>query len=133
MSIARTLPVAFALLCSVPAALGAQVPADLQTAMKTRDEALAKVDAATWDRLTTDDFTVVTADGKLMTKAERLAQLKTEKPMTRGPKEQLQIKRYGDAFVRRFRSGDIWVMDVWTKDPQGWRVGAVQVTTAAKK
>jgi hypothetical protein len=133
MSIARTLPVALALLCAVPAAVGAQVPADLQTAMKTRDEALVKGDAATWDRLTTEDFTVVGADGRLMTKPERLAQFKATKPTPRGPQEQLQIKRYGDAFVRRFRSGDIWVMDVWAKDPQGWRVGAVQVTTAAGK
>jgi hypothetical protein len=127
------LRLALSLACLIPASLAAQVPADLQTAMKTRDEALGKVDAATWDRLTTEDFTVVTADGKLMTKAERLAQLKTEKPMTRGPQEQLQIKRYGDAFVRRFRSGDIWVTDVWAKDPQGWKVGVVQVTPAAKK
>ena len=127
------LQLALSLVCLIPASLGAQVPADLQTAMKARDEAIVKGDAATWDRLTTEDFTVVGADGRLMTKPERLAQFKATKPMPRGPQEQLQIKRYGDAFVRRFRSGDIWVMDVWAKDPQGWRVGAVQVTTAAKK
>ena len=133
MSNARImLPIAFALSCLIPASLGAQVPADLQTAMDARDEAVAKADAATWDRLTAEDFTVVTPDGRLMTKAERLAQLKTEKPRPRNPLEQVQIKRYGDAFVRRFRTRDIWVLDVWAKDRQGWRVAAVQVTTAKK-
>lgn len=128
----RMLSIAFALSCSIPVFAGAQVPADLQTAMKARDEALGKADAATWDRLTAEDFTVVTADGVLMNKAERLAQFKTEKPMGRATLEQTQIKQYGDAFVRRFRVRDIWVMDVWAKDRQGWRVSAVQVTAAKK-
>ena len=132
MSAKRMLRLALSLSCLIPASVGAQVPADLQSAMKTRDESLAKVDAATWDRLTTDDFTVVTADGRLLSKAERLAEFKTEKPMPRGALQQVQIKPYGNAFVRRFRAGDIWVMDVWTKDRQGWRVAAVQVTPAKK-
>jgi hypothetical protein len=128
----RMLPIALTVSCLIPGSLGAQVPADLQTAMKTRDEALAKVDAATWDGLTTEDFTVVTEDGRLLTKAERLAEFRTEKPRARGPLQQVQIKGYGDAFVRRFRVRDIWVMDVWAKDRKGWRVAAVQVTTAKK-
>jgi hypothetical protein len=132
MSNARMLPIALIVSCLIPGSLGAQVPADLQTAMKTRDEALAKADAATWDSLTTEDFTVVTPDGRLMTKAERLAVLRTEKPGPRAPLQQVQIKGYGDAFVRRFRIRDIWVMDVWAKDRKGWRVAAVQVTAAKK-
>jgi len=128
----RMLRLALSLSCLVPASLGAQVPADLQTAMKTRDEALTKADAATWDRLTAEDFTVVTPDGVLMNKAERLAQFKTEKPRPPSPLQQVQIKGYGDAFVRRFRVRDIWVIDVWAKDRQGWRVAAVQVTPAKK-
>jgi hypothetical protein len=67
-----------------------------------------------------------------MTKAERLAQFKTEKPRPAAPLQQVQIKGYGDAFVRRFRIRDIWVMDIWAKDRQGWRVAAVQVTPAKK-
>jgi hypothetical protein len=126
------LQLALSLSCLIPPSLDAQVPADLETAMKTRDEALTKADAATWDRLTTEDFTVVTPEGVLMNKAERLAQFKTEKPRPPVPLQQLQIKRYGDAFVRRFRVRDIWVMDVWAKDSEGWRVAAVQVTPAKK-
>ncbi len=126
------LRLALASSCLTATSLSAQVPADLQTTMKARDEAVAKADAATWDRLTAEDFTVVTADGRLMSKTERLAQLKTEKPASRSPLQQVQIKGYGDAFVRRFRRDSIWVMDVWAKDRQGWRVAAVQVTAAKK-
>ncbi|MEA2723503.1 MAG: hypothetical protein QOH59_1274 [Gemmatimonadales bacterium] len=128
----RMLSIMFALACSIPVVAGAQVPADLQTAMKARDEALARGDAAAWDRLTTEDFTVVTPDGVLKNKAERLAQFKTEKPLGPSPLKQVQVKRYGDAVVRRFRVRDIWVMDVWTKDRDGWKVAAVQVTAAKK-
>ena len=58
----------------------AQVPADLQKTIDERDQAIAKVDAATWDRLTADDFTLVDETGAFMTKAQRLAQFKTQKP-----------------------------------------------------
>ena len=132
MSRAHMLGLAFAVSCVVPSTMAAQVPADLQEAMRARDQAVSTADAATWDRLTADDFTVVLADGTLMTKAERLAQIKTEKATTPVPLEQVQIKRYGDVFVRRFRTGEVWVLDIWVKDARGWRVAAVQVTTAKK-
>jgi hypothetical protein len=67
-----------------------------------------------------------------MTKAQRLAQLKTQKPAPATVFQRVQIKHYGDAYVRRFLSGDIWVLDVWVRQPAGWRVAAVQVTTAKK-
>jgi Domain of unknown function (DUF4440) len=48
--------------------------------MRARLEAVWKKDAATWSRLTADEFMIVVPEGRLMTKAERLAALKTEKP-----------------------------------------------------
>jgi hypothetical protein len=45
------------------------VPVELREAMRARDEAVAKADSASWDHLTTDDYTVVLADGTLLTKA----------------------------------------------------------------
>lgn len=116
----------------VPSAISAQVPADLQQAMSVRDLAVAKVDAATWDRLTTEDFTVVDATGALLTKAMRLAQIKIDTATTLVPREDVTIKQYGNVFVRRFRAGDIWVLDIWVKEAQGWRVAVVQVTPAKK-
>jgi len=132
MSRAHGVRLAFTLACLIPCVLAAQVPADLQEAMRARDQSVAKADAATWDRLTTDDFTVVTQDGVLMTKAERLAQLKTQKAVTPTPPQQGDIKHYGDVFVRRRRTAELWVLDVWVKDAGGWRVAAVQVTAAKK-
>jgi hypothetical protein len=70
--------VALALTAQVHAAQ--EVPADLQEAIRLRAQAVAKKDAAVWDRLTTADFTTVLEDGRLQTKAERLTQLKGEKP-----------------------------------------------------
>jgi uncharacterized protein DUF4440 len=110
----------------------AQVPADLQKAMAERDQAITKADASTWDRLTADDFTLVDQTGSFMNKTQRLAQLKTQKPAPAPAPQRVQIKGYGDAYVRRFLSGDIWVLDVWVRQPAGWRVAAVQVTTAKK-
>jgi hypothetical protein len=136
MSSAHMLRLAFTLSCLVPTVMTAQVPAELREAMRARDEAVAKADAATWDRLTTDDFTVVLPDGSLLTKAERLAQFKTQKATTPAPPEQEQIKHYGDVFVRRAlrqaSTGDTWVLDIWVKDPKVWRVAAVQVTSVKK-
>ena len=137
MSSARMFRVAFTLSCLVPIAIAAQVPADLREAMRARDEAVAKADSATWDHLTTDDFTLVLADGTLLTKSERLAQFKTLKAMTPAPAQQEQVKHYGDVFVRRAvrqvrDTGAAWVLDIWVKDAKGWRVAAVQVTSAKK-
>ncbi len=116
----------------VPREIAAQVPADLKQAMSARDLAVAKVDAATWDRLTSEDFTVVTANGTHLTKAQRLAEFKTDTATTPVPHQEETIKQYGSAFVRRFRVGEVWVLDIWVKDAKGWRVAVVQVTTAKK-
>ena len=67
-----------------------------------------------------------------MTKAERLALLKTQKATTPVPREQVQIKHYDDVFVRRSRTADAWVLDIWVKDAGVWRVVAAQLTTAKK-
>jgi hypothetical protein len=116
----------------VPAAV-AQAPADLEEAMRLRSQAVVKGDGPTWDRYTADDFTVVLADGKMMNKSERLAQMKTQKPTRRSPPQQVQLKHYEETYVRRFLGDNGWVLEVWTKDSSGkWRVSAVQVTPAAK-
>lgn len=124
------LPLAVSFLIPNPSA--AQAPAELKEAMRLRSEAVAQADASTWDRLTTEDFTVVLPNGTMMNKSERLAQMKTQKPMRRNPPQQEQIKHYAEAYVHRFLSDNGWVLEVWTKDGGKWRVAAVQVTSAAK-
>lgn len=112
----------------------AEIPANLQEAIRLRGEAVARKDAATWDRLTTADFTTVLEDGRLQTKAERLAQLKGEKPEPATKPVQELLTRYGDTVVQRTQwPNGRWVMAVWVKDGQAWRAAAVQATTASKK
>jgi Domain of unknown function (DUF4440) len=109
--------------------LAAEIPAELQQAIRARDEAVAKKDASTWDRLTMSDFIVVRPEGKLMNKAERLAQLKAEKPEARPKPKQEQFIRHGDTVLRQLQetNGTLWI-DVWVKDGQIWRVASSQGT-----
>jgi hypothetical protein len=112
----------------------AQVPPDLQKAMSERQKAIQSADATTWDRLTSNDFTLVNAAGRFLTKAERLAALKQQKPPTTPTsRSQEQIKVYGNTAIERYRTGNLWVIQVWIKQPQGWQVVATQTTTAAEK
>jgi uncharacterized protein DUF4440 len=128
------LPLTFLVVFLLPSAGIAQAPSDLKEAMRQRTDAVINADAATWDRLTADDFTVVLANGTFLTKGQRLALLKTEKPRPRAALQQEQIKHYEETFVRRFLGNRGWVLEVWTKGDDGkWRVAAVQVTPAAKK
>jgi hypothetical protein len=84
-------------------------------------------DAATWRRLTADEFTVVVPEGKLLTKVDRLASLKTEKPEPVHAIEHEQIQAYGEAVLRRFVDGNEWVLEVWVRQGDAWRVVAAQV------
>jgi hypothetical protein len=112
-----------------------EVPADLQEAMRLRAQAVAKKDAALWDRLTTADFTTVLEDGRLQTKAERLIQLKGEKPeaLPRPPLAE-HFSTHGNTVIQRTQGQDrSWILTVWVKDGQEWRVAAVQITPPPKK
>jgi hypothetical protein len=130
------------------ATLTAQVPADLREAMTARRQAVATADAGAWNKLTTDDFTVVTPDGHLLTKAERLAQMRQlhvqtvavlgefigtpAEPRSTPTVEQEHITRYGESFVHRFRADGTWILEVWVRDAGAWRVAAAQETVAAQ-
>ena len=109
--------------------LAAEIPAELRQAIRARDEAVAKKDASTWDRLTTADFIAVRPDGKLMNKAERLAQLKLAKPEARPKPKQEQFIRHGDTVFRQLQetNGTLWI-DVWVKEGETWRVASSQGT-----
>ena len=113
--------------------LAAEIPAELQQAIRARDEAVARRDASTWDRLTMPGFIVVRPEGRLMNKAERLAQLKAEKPEPRPRPKQEQFIRYGDTVLRQLQeaNGTLWI-DVWVKDGQTWRVASGQGTRPSK-
>ena len=117
------------LLLLAASTVAADIPAELEKAVRTRDEAVAKKDAATWDRLTTSNFITVRPDGRLMNKAERLAQLMAEEPQARPKPKQEQFIRYGDTVIRQLQAADgtLWI-DVWVKESQVWRVASGQGT-----
>jgi hypothetical protein len=115
---------------AITASAGAQVPAELQAAMQARDTAFYSVDPAQWERYTSPEFTTVQQDGSFMTRAERLANLKTQVPRPYVPRSREQNIRRGDLVLARFFSGGFWVLEVWTWETGTWMVLMSQVTTA---
>jgi len=59
-----------AILAVTPTRRPGPVPADLQAAARARIVAIAKADSATWDRLTSDSFTVFGVNNRVLTKAQ---------------------------------------------------------------
>ena len=118
------------LLSAVPLLSAAETPPELREAMRARLAAVWKKDAVTWSRLTADEFTIVVPEGKLMTKAERLAALKTERPESVHAVQHERIRAYGDTVVHRFVDGHEWVLEVWARQNGKWRVVAAQVNLA---
>jgi hypothetical protein len=130
MAVIRILLLTIAVSFAVVVPAGAQVPAELRDAMKARDSAFYAVDAAQWERYTAETFTTVQQDGSLMTRAERLANLRTQVPKPYVGRSREQNTRRGDLVVARFFSGGLWVLEVWTRETGTWMVLMSQVTTA---
>jgi len=109
----------------------ANLPADLQAAMRARDEAFYAVDCAQWSKYTSATFTTVQQNGTFMTRFQRLANLQaqTRKPHVARSREQYEQR--GDLVVARFFSGGLWVMEVWTREAGAWMVVMSQATTAS--
>ena len=105
----------------------AQAPADLRAAAQARNLAVAQADAATWDKLTTDNFIVVFPWGA-MTKAQRSAQIKQQKPTTAPPVQHEQFQAVGTAFLHRYQIENGSILEVWVRDRGSWRVATVQAT-----
>lgn len=107
-----------------------QVPAELRAAMQARDRAFYAADAAQWEKYTAPAFTTVQQDGSFMTRAERLAHLRTQKPRPYEPRSREHNITRGDLIIARFSSGGFWVLEVWIRESGAWMVVASQVTTA---
>ena len=130
---------ALVMVCFVPAVMLGQAPAtapsDLLKAMDALTTATDKADVAAWERLTTRRWTAVNASGQLVTREERIAELKqtkpAETPSTCGS-DRVTVFAGGNAATRRCLTGGYWRLEVWTKSGEGWEVVAVQITPAAK-
>ena len=130
MFIARILLLALSVSLASTHSANAQVPADLRAAMQARDTAFYAVDAAQWEKYTAPTFTTVQQDGSFMTRAERLANLRTQKPRPYVPRSRELNERRGDVVIARFFSGGLWVLEVWTRETGAWTVLMSQVTAA---
>ena len=114
-------------LTMLPAKLQAQATPELRQAMRERLEAVWRKDSESWARLTANEFMLVTPEGTLMNKKERLAALKGEKPESSHALRNEEIHVYGDTAVHRFVDGSEWVLEVWHREKGAWRVVASQV------
>ncbi len=108
----------------------AQIPDDLRASMRARDVAFYAVDPGQWERYTAPAFTTVQQDGSFMTRAERLANLRTQTPRPYVARTREQNDRHGDVVLARFFSGGLWVLEAWTRESGRWMVVMSQVTTA---
>src|SRR2546428_4389604 len=95
----------------VPPISSAQVPADLRAAARARNLAVAKADAATWDTLTTDSFTVLFPSG-LLTKAQRLAMIKADKASEAPPLQNERFQQVANAFIHPYQIVDYSFLEV---------------------
>jgi hypothetical protein len=118
------------LLAVAPAIAAAEVPRELRDAMDARVNAVWHKDVTAWSRFTADEFTVVVPEGKLLTKADRIAALKREARQAPHAIGHEKVHVYGDAAVRRFVDEDEWVLEVWVRQNGSWRVVAAQVNFA---
>lgn len=130
MSIVRNSLLVLAALLAATSSAGAQVPADLQAAMQARDTAFYAVDPEQWEKYTAPTFTTVQQDGSFMTRAERLANLRSQTPKPYVPRSREQNERRGELVIARFFSGGLWVLEVWSRETGTWTVLMSQVTTA---
>lgn len=130
MSIPRLSLLLVAASLAAAASAEAQVPEDLRASMEARDRAFYSVDPLQWEKYTAPPFTTVQQDGSFMTRAERLANLRTQTPRPYVPRSREQNERRGDVVIARFFSGGLWVLEVWTRETGAWAVLASQVTTA---
>jgi len=121
-------------LCPVAAFLtGAAVAADDEQVVLQSDQALVRaigsVERGGADRLLDADFTWITLEGKLQTRAQVLENL----PGVANAEIETQARVYGRSAIVRANRGRVQVLRIWVKRPSGWRAFLYQEVTLAVK
>ena len=121
--------------------------ADVKKVLTDLQTALAKNDTAALDRIYADDYTFVSPEGEMQTKAQRLESMKSgEMKFESITFDDAKVRMYGDAAVVNAKttqkstvkgkdnSGTATATIVFAKSKDGWRVvlGHPSATTAAK-
>jgi ketosteroid isomerase-like protein len=123
------------------------VEQELQNRFREYADALTKRDIQALDKIWAPDYTFVNPRGELVTKAQRMDNIKsgaTEFQAINPQRERLEV--HGDVAVDVGRvtlqgtkysgkesSGEYRYMNVWTKTPDGWQLQANQITLIEKK
>ena len=116
------------LVCASPAAAQQPDP-EFTKARQARTDAIRTGDKATFDRLTTANFTATNPAGVRESRAERVG--RAEKPQGGGNAAALEeemISVYGDTVVLNWKSGNNRFLEVWVKDRGTWKCAGVQIT-----
>ena len=105
--------------------------------------ALTKRDVATLERIWADDYTFINAKGAVLTKAERLANLKSGSTTLDSINEEgdIKVRVYGGdmavaishvtikgQYSGKAASGQYRSSHTWTKTPSGWQLVCNQLT-----
>ena len=130
-SFRRYAPVVLLAMLVYAAPAAAQQPdPEFTKARQARADAIRTGDKATFDRLTTANFTATNPAGVRESRAERVG--RADKPQG-GPGapaalEEEMISVYGDTVVLNWKAGNNRFMEVWVKDRGTWKCAAVQIT-----
>jgi len=104
---------------------------DLQKAIGARAHAEHSRDIETFNRMTTDDFTLTNERGEVITKPERIERLKAGQRQAQAQSDE-QIRFYGNAALRTRRltleGKPVRMLTVWVKQNGQWKVAATQIT-----
>ena len=133
-------------LCTLPLFAATKAEDDLQSALTAYRQALVKKDLPTLEKTWTDDYTFVDAHGRLLTKADRLADLKSSATSLDKiqHEEAPQIRVHGDIGIIRSTvtlvgryggkevSGQFRSTHIWVFIDGRWQLLMNQLTAIAK-
>src|SRR5713101_4283927 len=117
----------------VAGAAGELFAADDEQVVLQSDQALVRAmgsgDRGGTDRLLDADFTWITSEGKLQTRAQVLENL----PGVANAEIEAQARVYGRSAIVQANRGRVQVLRIWVKRPSGWRALLYQEVTLAVK
>ena len=126
-------------------AWAASVEEELKKLETDRAAAVVKVDIATLDKQTADDYTLINANGQAMDKKQTLDAIKTgQTKITSNEQSELKVRVYGDVAVITGKSdvkgmisgtevnGPVRFTRVYVKKNGGWQSVAFQQTRVSQ-
>ncbi|HYY06701.1 MAG TPA: nuclear transport factor 2 family protein [Candidatus Limnocylindria bacterium] len=130
---------------AAPAATEASMPAGLADRVAANSAAVAKRDVAALDDIWTDDYTFINPHGALLTKKQRLENLKSGATAVEASARQIEtVHVYAETAVTASRitlkgkysgkeaGGEYRMLSVWVNQQGRWRLAANQLTPIAR-